>query len=158
MSQDGLRQSLAFLMYDSNRAMNRCYERGVSQFGITRTQWTLLSYVARAEGGNQSALAEYMGLAPMTLTRQIDKLEALGLLKRQQSSQDRRTNLIYLTPKSQQLLQDMNALARTVKRQALAHFSDAECQQLHQFLTRMRDNLVREEPCDCCFFKPSTAD
>lgn len=139
---DHLRHSLAFLLHDINRLMNRYYDRRVRTFGITRTQWTLLTYLSRYEGVSQTKLAEYMDLAPMTLTRQIDKLEEDGLLDRKQSSSDRRTNLIYLTPKSQELMEKMHEIAREAKESALLAFPKEERIQLKQLLGKMRDNLM----------------
>ena len=106
-SLDDLRHGFGFLMHDTTRLMNRYYDRRVRNYGITRTQWTLLTYLSRYEGVSQTKLAEYMDLAPMTLTRQIDKLEKDGLLDRRQDPQDRRTNLIFLTEKSQPLMNRM---------------------------------------------------
>ena len=110
-SLDDLRHGFGFLMHDTTRLMNRYYDRRVRNYGITRTQWTLLTYLSRYEGVSQTKLAEYMDLAPMTLTRQIDKLEKDGLLDRRQDPQDRRTNLIFLTEKSQPLMNHMHEIA-----------------------------------------------
>ena len=66
-SLDDLRHGFGFLMHDTTRLMNRYYDRRVRIYGITRTQWTLLTYLSRYEGVSQTRLAEYMDLAPMTL-------------------------------------------------------------------------------------------
>lgn len=136
-----LRHGFGFLMHDTTRLMNRYYDRRVRGFGITRTQWTLLTYLSRYEGVSQTKLAEYMDLAAMTLTRQIDKLEEDGLLERKQDPLDRRTNLIYLTQKSQPLMECMHEIAVEAKEVALKNFSDEERLALKRFLVRMRCNM-----------------
>lgn len=139
---DDLRHGFGFLMHDATRLMNRYYDRRVRAHGITRTQWTLLTYLSRYEGVSQTRLAEYMDLAPMTLTRQIDKLEQDGLLDRRQDPQDRRTNLIYLTEKSQPLMNHMHDIAVEAKEAALKNFSEKERELLRDFLARVRENMV----------------
>lgn len=140
--QDDLRHGFGFLMHDTTRLMNRYYDRRVRTFGITRTQWTLLTYLFRYEGVSQTKLAEYMDLAPMTLTRQIDKLEEDGLLDRRQDTRDRRTNLIYLTEKSQPLMNHMHEIAVEAKEAALKNFTAEEREALRAFLLRMRENMA----------------
>ncbi|MBP3194331.1 MAG: MarR family transcriptional regulator [Cardiobacteriaceae bacterium] len=139
---DDLRHGFAFLIHDSTRLLNRYYDRRVRTYGITRTQWTLLTYLSRYEGISQTKLAEYMDLAPMTLTRQIDKLEEDGLLIRKQDPRDRRTNLIYLSEKSLPLMNHMHEIAVESKRIALKNFSDSEQEQLRRLLLRVRENLM----------------
>ncbi|ABQ13381.1 MarR family winged helix-turn-helix transcriptional regulator [Dichelobacter nodosus] len=139
---DDLRHGFGFLMYDTTRLMNSYYDRRVRSFGITRTQWTLLTYLSRYEGASQTKLAEYMDLAPMTLTRQIDKLEHDGLLDRRQDPTDRRTNLIYLTEKSQPLMKHMHEVAVEAREAALKNFTPEEREQLRSYLLKMRDNMA----------------
>lgn len=139
---DDLRYGFGFLMHDATRLMNRYYDRRVRAFGITRTQWTLLTYLSRYEGVSQTRLAEYMDLAPMTLTRQIDKLEQDGLLDRRQDPQDRRTNLIYLTEKSQPLMAHMHEIAVDAKEAALKNLSSQEREQLRELLGKVRANMT----------------
>ena len=134
-SLDDLRHGFGFLMHDTTRLMNRYYDRRVRIYGITRTQWTLLTYLSRYEGVSQTKLAEYMDLAPMTLTRQIDKLEREGLL-------DRRQDLIFLTEKSQPLMNHMHEIAVEAKEAALKNFSEDEREILRDYLVRMRENMV----------------
>ena len=141
-SLDDLRHGFGFLMHDTTRLMNRYYDRRVRIYGISRTQWTLLTYLSRYEGVSQTRLAEYMDLAPMTLTRQIDKLEREGLLDRRQDPQDRRTNLIFLTEKSQPLMNRMHEIAVEAKEAALKNFNEGEREILRDYLVRMRENMA----------------
>ena len=141
---DDLRHGFSFLIHDSTRLLNRYYDRRVRHYGINRTQWTLLTYLSRYEGISQTKLAEYMDLAAMTLTRQIDKLEEDGLLVRKQDPKDRRTNLIYLSEKSVPLMNHLHEIAVESKRIALKGFDDTEKEQLRRFLLRMRENLMSQ--------------
>lgn len=139
---DDLRHGFGFLMHDTTRLMNRYYDRRARLYGITRTQWTLLTYLSRYEGVSQTKLAEYMDLAPMTLTRQIDKLEEDGLLDRRQDPKDRRTNLIFLTEKSQPLMDHMHEVAVEAKEAALKGFDEKDRELLRKYLSRMRENMA----------------
>lgn len=137
-----IRQGFAFLIHDISKLLNRHYDQRIRIHGISRTQWTLLTYLSRQEGISQTKLAEYMSLAPMTLTRQIDQLEEKKLLERRNDPQDRRTNLIFLSIKSQDLMEKMHRAAVEIKEKALEGLNESEKELLKESLMRIRNNLL----------------
>ena len=60
----------------------------------------MLSRLQRCEGDKQSELAEALDIAPITLARLIDKLDAAGLVERRADPADRRAHRLYLTNKA----------------------------------------------------------
>ena len=48
-----------------------------------------------------AAIGQQLGLTPSTMTGIVDRLEDLGLLRRERDSRDRRTTLLHLTRKGQ---------------------------------------------------------
>lgn len=88
------------------RAITRRYDAYARPFGITSTQFSLLGTLA--SGGDQtvSELAEERGFERTTLTRNLDRLEAMGLV----TSRPRDTGngrLCSLTPAGKSLLDRM---------------------------------------------------
>lgn len=142
-SPNNIRQGFAFLMHDISRLLNRHYDQKIRIHGISRTQLTLLTYLSHQQGVSQTKLAEYMSLAPMTLTRQIDQLEEMRLLTRRQDPNDRRTNLVYLSLKSQELIKEMHQEAVKIKNRAFEGISEEEQLALKKLLTQVRENLLQ---------------
>lgn len=62
------------------RAITRRYDAYLRPFGITATQLSLLGGLGEMPGSTVSALAEARGFDRTTLTRNLDKLEAMGLV------------------------------------------------------------------------------
>ena len=61
------------------RAITRRYDGYVRLHGVTATQLSLMGGIRMLPGSTVSALAEARGFERTTLTRNLDKLEQLGL-------------------------------------------------------------------------------
>jgi DNA-binding MarR family transcriptional regulator len=62
------------------RAITRRYDAYLRPLGISATQFTLLSAIHQSGGHTVSDLAQERGFDRTTLTRNLDRLEAAGLL------------------------------------------------------------------------------
>jgi DNA-binding MarR family transcriptional regulator len=62
------------------RAVTRRYDSYLRPFGITATQFSLLGGVSQMPGATVSELADARGFDRTTLTRNLDRLESLGLV------------------------------------------------------------------------------
>lgn len=63
------------------RAITRRYDRHLRRFGVTSTQLSLLAAIRDTGGRTVSELAESRGFDRTTLTRNLDRLEAMGLIQ-----------------------------------------------------------------------------
>jgi len=62
------------------RAITRRYDAYLRPYGLTATQFSLLGVVGLMPGASVSELAEARGFERTTLTRNLDRLEAMGLI------------------------------------------------------------------------------
>src|SRR3569623_46098 len=62
------------------RAITRRYDAYLRPFGVTATQLSLLGGLREMPGATVSEIAEARGFDRTTLTRNLDKLEGLGLV------------------------------------------------------------------------------
>lgn len=86
---------------------------------VTVTQFRTLVVLQTHGAINQKWLAEQLSIAPSTALRMIDKLEAVGLVTRQDNPGDRREVQLLLTPEGERLVQQVtdrrrSAIARIV--------------------------------------------
>ena len=70
-----LDRSFGFLVNDVARLFGRRFSHNGRRLGLTRAQCRTLARIARNEGINQAGLADLLEVRPMTLVRQIDRME-----------------------------------------------------------------------------------
>lgn len=90
----------------------------------------------------QVALAERMGIEPMTLVSFLDRLEKRGLIARETDPSDRRAKIVRVTPAARPLLTRIDAVAEALRREAVTGLSASEIEVVRSALERMRGNLA----------------
>src|SRR5258708_15927607 len=78
---------------------------------ITIEQWSVLYHLWKEDGKSQQELCNATFRDKPSITRLVDNLEKLQLVKRVPSENDRRINLIYLTGRAQKLQEETMFLA-----------------------------------------------
>jgi MarR family transcriptional regulator for hemolysin len=136
---------VSFELHVAARLMRRNFDRRAKAHGLSRSRWQVLWHLSREEGLKQAELAERMDVAPISLARQIDKLEQENLVERRRDASDRRCFRIYLAPGAESALGLLRQLGEETRAEALAGFSAVEVQELQNLLSRLRANLSQEE-------------
>jgi DNA-binding MarR family transcriptional regulator len=142
-----LDRSFGYLVHDVARLFARRFnDQALLFLGLTRSQCRLLGYLARHEGINQAGLAELLEIKPMTLVRQIDRMEEKGWVERRSDPADRRARRLVLTEKARPLLDRILELSAAVRGEAFADLSDEEGRLLVGLLRRVHDSLSDRLP------------
>jgi MarR family transcriptional regulator, transcriptional regulator for hemolysin len=142
-----LDRSFGFLVHDVARLFARRFNaRALGALGLSRGQCRLLGYLARNEGINQSGLAELLEVKPMTLLRQIDRMERDGWVERRPDTSDRRAHRLVLTAKARPIIAGIAALSDEVSGAAFVGFAPAEGKMLMDLLRRVHGNLAGPAP------------
>jgi DNA-binding MarR family transcriptional regulator len=91
-----------------------------------------------------------MDMEPITLSRQVDRMEAAGLIERRPDPADRRIKRLYLTEAARPLVEKFRAVAASCYGNVLTGISDEEVGLVVDVLTRIRANLVNttDQPAD----------
>lgn len=145
MNSENPKQTIGFLLHDIARLMRRNFDRRAHDLGLTRAQWQVLAHLARHEGISQAALAEILEVEPITLTRQIDRLEGAELVERRANPDDRRAHRLYVTPKARPVLARMWVLGAETREEAMAGLTAEQREQLIESLLAIRANLSAHE-------------
>ena len=113
------------------RRFLRRSERVARQSGLTPQRYLLLLMIKGAASGTQQStvteLADRLQLAQSTVTELVRRAEEVGLVTREQSSQDARVAHLRLTPEGdRRLMQSITLLTteRAQLRDAIAHLSE----------------------------------
>jgi MarR family transcriptional regulator for hemolysin len=137
-----LDRSFGFLVHDVARLFGRRFnQRALLFLGLTRAQCKVLGYLARNEGINQAGLADLLEIKPMTLVRQIDRMEEDGWIERQPQPGDRRARRLVLTDKARPILARILDLSNEIRAESFAGLSKDEGKQLIELLRRVHGNL-----------------
>ncbi|HCE40878.1 MarR family winged helix-turn-helix transcriptional regulator [Alloalcanivorax profundimaris] len=130
-------------LHDVARMLRREFDRRARAQGLTRARWQVLWTLNHREGIHQAALAEIMDVAPISLTRQLERLEEEGLVERRVDQTDRRRRRLYLTAEAAPALERLRELAMETRHQALAGIEADDIDTLTRVLGRMRANLCQ---------------
>jgi MarR family transcriptional regulator, transcriptional regulator for hemolysin len=141
-----LDRSFGFLVNDVARLFGRRFSHHGSRLGLTRAQCRTLGYLARNEGINQAGLADVLEIRPMTLVRQIDRMEDAGWIERRHDPADRRARRLYLTAKARPVLSRIWDVATETTDEALVRLSPADSKQLIELLRRVHATLSERVP------------
>jgi MarR family transcriptional regulator for hemolysin len=140
-NQLDLDRSFGFLVNDVARLFGRRFDHNGKRLGLTRTQCRTLGYIARNEGINQAGLADLLEIRPMTLVRQIDRMEEAGWIERRPHPADRRARRLFLTAKARPILGRIWRVATETRDEALARLAPREAEQLIDLLHRVHATM-----------------
>jgi len=140
-------ETVGFLVGDVSRAFRKRFEAALASAGleVTAGEARTLFHAAHHDGMRQAALAERMGIEPMTLVNFLDKLEARGWIVRETDPSDRRAKIVRVADAAAPLLERLEMIARGVRRQAATGLSERDLELVARALDRMRANLLASE-------------
>jgi DNA-binding MarR family transcriptional regulator len=133
----------SFITGKASTAIARRLQQNFKNSGIDITveQWSVLYHLWKEEGQSQQQLCDATFRDKPGVTRLVDNLEKLKLVKRVQSKSDRRINLIYLTREAKQLQEETMRLANKTLNEALNGVTTVQVETAKQVLQIVYDNL-----------------
>jgi DNA-binding MarR family transcriptional regulator len=114
--------------------IGRHLRRETEQPGVTSQQATLLWLVKSRPGLSLRELARAEGISAPSLSAHVDRLEALGLIRRVRSTDDRRRVGLELTPEGRAMLRRVRARRTSWLAERLARLSDEDRERIEQAL------------------------
>ncbi len=109
---------------------------------ITIEQWSILYHLWKQNGLSQQELCNRTFRDKPSITRLLDNLEKLNLVKRVASKEDRRINSVYLTDNALQLHDITISLANQTMDEALVGVNKDEIETVKNVLQKVYDNLT----------------
>lgn len=113
----------------------------VSGLNITIEQWSVLYHLWKNDGISQQELCNATFRDKPSITRLVDNLEKLQLVKRVASESDRRINRIFLTKQGKKLEEETMTLAEETLNEALEGIPPQHVNLCKEILQRVYDNL-----------------
>jgi DNA-binding MarR family transcriptional regulator len=105
------RRALGLLLSQLGTHAALSFGRKIAGLGISPPHLGMLRWIHANGGKNQRELASHLGVVPSRLVVLLDELETKGLVARERSLEDRRSQQLQLTRKGTQLLQKVERIA-----------------------------------------------
>ncbi len=112
-----------------------------ASLNLTIEQWSVLYHLWKEDGKSQQELCKHTYRDKPSITRLVDNLEKLKLVKRVPSKEDRRINMIYLTPEALKLQEQTMGLAEETLNEALQMVPPEQIEVCKAVLQIVYDNL-----------------
>lgn len=133
----------SFITGKASTAIARRLQKKFNEAGlnITIEQWSVLYHLWKQEGISQQELCNATFRDKPSITRLVDNLEKLNLVKRVASEHDRRINLVFLTKQAQKLQEQTMQLADETLNEALVTVPAEKIDTCKDVLQLVYDNL-----------------
>ena len=139
-----LEADVLLLLYDVARHMRTGADQMARQHGTTRAQWLILLRLEQQPDLSQNELASIAEVAPITVARLVDRLEAAGLVKRCTDPVDRRIWRLRLTPAAASILCEIKRCRAKLHEAMTKDIDPAALQAMRVVLRKMKSNLSVE--------------
>ena len=133
----------SFITGKASTAIARRLQKKFNTAGINLTieQWSVLYHLWKQDGISQQELCSATFRDKPSITRLVDNLEKLELVKRVPDERDRRINKVFLTKNAEPLEEKTMQLAEDTLNDALAGVAQEHIEVCKEVLQRVYDNL-----------------
>lgn len=133
----------SFITGKASTAIGRRLQKNFKQANIEITieQWSVLYHLWKVDGMSQQQLCDATFRDKPSITRLVDNLEKLKLVKRNASKEDRRKNLIVLSPVGKELEERCMEIANITLNEALAGVTNGQIEIAKEVLQMVYENL-----------------
>jgi DNA-binding MarR family transcriptional regulator len=120
--------------------------REVSPHPLTPSQFQVLRLMSLNGPHQAGEVADFLGVSPPAATKNIDKLERLGLVARAPSRGDRRATLLSVSTKGRRLVRKYEQHKAAYLLPVLKSFQPTEIERFTDLLERFSVSLLRQQP------------
>ncbi len=132
------RERFGVLFVGVARRWRAALDASLADVGLSDATWSPLIHIGRAGGDiSQKDLAARVGIDGSSLVRLLDILASKDLIERRQDVEDRRSNLLFLTPAGRAAVRKIQRVLTVAEQQMLADLDDAGMAALTTALERI---------------------
>jgi MarR family transcriptional regulator for hemolysin len=130
-------EPLGLLLARTARSVSRAFDEALAAAGGSRPMWLILLALKQRRWETQAELARAVGITGPTLTHHLDKMVQRDLVTRQRDPDNRRVQVIEMTPPGDDVFHRLRAAAVRHDRRLHEGFDDNEIRQLRSLLARL---------------------
>lgn len=142
------RPPIGLRLTQTARAAASAFEQVMAAAGGSASLWQVLLLVRSQEWGNQSSMAEAMGVTSATLTHHLNAAERQGLVRRWRDPDNRRVQRVELTDDGVAMFDRLRGAAVAHDERLRALFSEEDLERFGEYLDRVRAGLSASSAVD----------
>src|SRR5215203_6078211 len=119
------------------RVVSQEFDRAMAEEGGSAPAWQVLLLIRSKQWGQQSEMAQAMGVTGATLTHHLNALERQGLVRRWREDSNRRVQRVELTDDGIALFDRLRAVAMAHDARLRAGLGDGDAERLAELLDRL---------------------
>jgi len=127
------------------REHRKTVEKRICSLGIHPSQHHFLMHLAKNGACTQNHIAEAMEISAATVAVSIKKLEKGGYIEKRISEHDSRSNVIALTAKGEEVVQQSKLMFEEVDGTMFEGLTEEQQNQLHECMEQVINNLKTME-------------
>lgn len=132
------------LLGGTARAWRLKLDQRLKPMGLSQAKWRTLIHLSRAsEPLTQSQIAECTGIEEPTLVSLLHRLEKEGWVVRKHSARDRRCKTVHLQPRTERVINRINATALKLRHELIRAIPAREMQVCMRVLAQVRERIDR---------------
>jgi len=112
-----------------------------NNIAVTKEQWSVLAVLWKQEGITQQEIADATFRDRAGITRLLDNLQKNGLIERQHDKNNRRINLIYLTPQGREIESQVVEVLHQTIGIITKDIPESELNQLRAVFEKINENI-----------------
>jgi DNA-binding MarR family transcriptional regulator len=133
--------NIGYLVIKLLKAHRTAIAGRLSKLDLYPGQDGLLYHLLQSDGLTMSELAEKLKIKHPTLFTMVDRMEIVGLIKKNKDKADKRTSRIYLTSKGKKKGIQLSKIWEDLESQLLKDFSEKEKTMAITILNNLINNL-----------------
>jgi DNA-binding MarR family transcriptional regulator len=134
VNAEHLTGSLAFRLGVVGAAVTERFAEAIAAYGLKPKHAGLLALLSRGGPTSQLDLARTLHVAPSLMVALVDQLDGLGATQRIRDPEDRRRQIVSLTPEGMKLLATCDRIARRLDRDVTQALDDRQRRSLNELL------------------------
>lgn len=137
-----VKRELSLLLWQVENELEREFNAGIRQIGLTASQFYVLNYLFQTEKDevHQIDVERYLELKNPTVTGLLRRLEEKGFILTVADAKDKRRKNIFLTEKAHNIQKKMEAEHRRIERKVFRHLTSKERAALRRQLEKIVGN------------------
>lgn len=132
-----------YLIHDVSRLRRIVMDDVMRPYGITRSQWSMLSALSRSgnSGMTQVDLARLLEIGKVTTGGLLERLETTGHIERRADSADGRARRVFITEQGYETIRLMVAVASKANKRIMKGLTAEEARIAEKVLFKVKLNL-----------------
>jgi MarR family transcriptional regulator, transcriptional regulator for hemolysin len=136
-------QPIGLALANTAKRVSRAFDDALAEAGGSRPMWLILLALKAQRPETHKELAAAVGIEGATLTHHLNAMERSGLVSRERRAENRRVQLIELTPKGERTFLKLRDAAVAHDARLREGLSQDELEATRAVLARMHDNVLR---------------